>query len=315
MKKLLYVSAFYLAACSASIDGGSPINPPPADLRPLGNSQDPLHGKLGNTQWQSARAIAFIEADGNLRVTIAQDLNLNCQSSVPQKPLVKFLVPPVPGRYDYSDGQGGPIINVLIDDSSGGQIGSVTIISSKSSVEITSRDSGYLHGNLAALSPLNMEPAYDLSGTFSARICNEPTPPAPPIPLSVAKDGQAAFSIAYSEAVKYIDVLGATNYDVRFMNKVPTTKCNPSNAWAMFEAPIKYLDVKVPSTTGPISISPGVAEYGDQGASTGWSTKYFEGSGAVSQITSTNVTINLDIKDIANLNLKATGTATVEICP
>ncbi len=296
-----------LTACSASItSSGDGLSGGSADGRVLKESSDPLSGIVDQKSWRAQKAIARFE-QGEYSVTIAgADAVLTCGNFFPMAPHVAFVVPNGPGRYPYDGSGGGRLVNFIFPYTTPNGGGSDNVLASKSLIVVDELKDGVMRGKVSALSPTSTDHSYELAGKFEAQICNGPAGP-----LSVTAKGAAGFDVAYVEAVP----LSTSTYELRFMNKIPSRKCEKWSAWMMNEVPIKYVTLRAPAKVGAITVAPEVVEYGSQANSGGWSTAYFLGSAEVTSLSNSKIGYSLNVKSQASDEIVVIGQGTAEICP
>lgn len=308
----LCVPLIALSACSAKVSHD--LFPDISDSRQLKTiSSEPLSGTVDSQSWKATRALATRTAQGEYSVTIVgEGVEINCNSTFPLAPHLTFVVPNGTGSYPYdgSPGENLRLVNVIFPYTTNTGGGSDNILASKSLIQIDSIGNGVITGGVSALSPIGENRSYEFSGRFQATICNDPQNS----PLSIKRNGAAAFAIAYSEAVRYKSATGSTIYEVRIMDRAPKQKCNSWDAWMMTEAPIKYVTISVPAQVGSFNISKGLLEYGDQGSSSGWSTDVFNGSGRVQDLSASEITIMVSAKDFGSFGFEINGSFKSSLC-
>lgn len=302
-REFFIVSALILSACSVNTEGLDAAFAPKADDRVLPQNEGKLSGNLNGQSWKMGNAVAHYR-NGDYSISISSEGNeLTCANPIPSnRPYLLFDVPNATGTHSYDGSASGRLVNFVFP--SNGSAGPLNVLASKSRIDIVSIAGGFIQGSLAALSPQDSSQTYSAAGSFAAKVCNGPA-----AALQIQHRGSPAFQIVHAEAVKITN----TNYEVRVMDKVPRQKCNAWNAWMMTESPIKYFVVRVQPNLGDFLVEKSTAEYGSQGASSGWSTEHFEGTGRVLSVNSQNIRLSLAARDPHNL-VTAEGEITVTLC-
>ena len=285
------------------------------DTRELKVSEDSLGGSIDGQPWTGGTALAHLDPSGEIRITIAgAGVVITCENDFPLSPHLAFTVANQKANYAYdgSPGKDLRLVNAIFPyhTSTGG--GSDNILASKSLIQIDRIQNGVISGHLAALSPLSEAHRYQLSGKFEASLCGSSSTS----PFVVKIKDAVAFAPSYGEALKRKTDDGSTIYEVRIMNKVPAKKCNSWSAWMMTEVPIRYVSLLVPEKTGPFTVAAGTGfQYGDEGTSTGWSTRSLAGGGILQSLTADSIRVSVDAQDSGSLNLKMSGFVQTSICP
>jgi hypothetical protein len=321
---LLPALAMTLAACSVKLN--DKVTPPDgADQRKLKVTSEKLSGTVDGKPFSFIKGLARLESNGEYSLTlVGEGVEITCGNTFPMAPHIAFVIPAQVGEYPYDGTGGGRLVNVIFPRPIvNGVGGSTNVLAVKSLIKVESIASGAIEGNLAALSSTASQHKYEFSGRFRALICTSysmPTPPTtstpttPPAtpegPIAIKRAGSPAFEIAYSEAIKRNG-----GYEVRFTNHEPRQKCNAWEAWMMTETPIKYVAMQVPAQLGSFTIAERALEFGDQGASSGWSTKAFTGNGSVHALSQTEIALAISAKDFAGYSIEVSGLLTTTICP
>ncbi len=329
---LMPVLALTLAACSVKVtDTGTPPEGGDTGTPPEGGgtgklkvTSEKLSGTVDGKPFSFAKGLARLESNGEYSLTlVGEGVEITCGDTFPMAPHIVFVVPAQVGEYPYSGG-GGRLVNVIfprpIVDGKGG---STNVLGVKSLIKIERIANGAIEGNVAAISSGRSEHRYDFGGRFRALICTSYSMPTPPTtstpsvpstpsegPIAIKRNGAPAFEVAYSEAIKRNQI-----YEVRVMNHEPRQKCNTWDAWMMTETPITYVTIQLPAQEGALTLAERALEFGDQGASSGWSTKAFTGSGVVRALSQTEIALAISAKDLAGYSLEVSGLLTTTLCP
>lgn len=306
MKFYLPLVLLMLSACSAKIESSGNDRMPEGwtDDRILPQSTGKLSGTVKGQTWSMGNAVAnYRNGEYSISISSAGE-TITCTNYMSPKPYISFLVPNEVGTHFFDGSAGGRLVNFIFPYQTPTGGGADNILASKSNIQIQAIQDGFIQGNVAALSPQGESISYSIAGSFAAKVCDGPA-----AMIQVNHKGTMAFSPAHTEAIK----MGDGRLEVRVMDKVPQRKCNNWSAWMMTEVPIKYFTVLVPQPSGTFVIQKGVAEYGSQGTSSGWSSDNFEGQGKILSMDSKTIRLTIDSKDAYN-SIVTAGQISASIC-
>ncbi len=306
MKIYLPLVMLLLSACSARIESTGSEQAPEGwtDDRVLPQSTGKLAGTVKGQAWSMGNAVAiYRNGEYSINISSAGEM-ITCTNYMSPKPHISFLVPNEVASHFYDGSAGGRLVNFIFPYHTANGGGADNILASKSNIQIQAIQDGFVQGNVAALSPQGESLSYSIAGSFAAKVCDGPA-----AMIQVQYKGATAFNPAYMEAIK----MGDGRLEVRVMDKIPQRKCNNWTAWMMTEVPIKYFTILVPQALGAIMVQKGVAEYGSQGTSSGWSSDNFEGNAKVLAVDAKTIRLTLDTKDAYN-SIVSLGQISASIC-